>query len=112
MTAVALEPLLRGRTADEIRALRVCDPAIGEGAFLIAAVDLIAEHLVAAGVADEAARRDATGCVHGVDVDPQAVAAARAALGIGPGDGPGIGGDPLQVGDALALDWPSAFPEV
>src|SRR3954468_5597899 len=108
MTAVALEPLLRGRTADEIRALRVCDPAIGEGAFLIAAVDLIAEHLVAAGVGDDDdpraphprapaggpdddPRRAATGCVHGVDVDPQAVAAARAALGIGPGDGPGIG---------------------
>src|SRR3954469_816171 len=106
MTGVALEPLLRGRTADEIRALRVCDPAIGEGAFLIAAVDLIAEHLVAAGLGAEEARRDATGCVHGVDVDPQAVAAARAALGALGGD------DQLQVGDALALDWPAAFPAV
>src|SRR4051812_27774311 len=104
MTRVALEPLLRGRTADEIRALRVCDPAIGEGAFLIAAVDLIAEHLVAAGLDDDDARRAATGCVHGVDVDPLAVAAARAALG--------AGDDQLQVGDALALDWPTAFPAV
>ncbi|HEX3761460.1 MAG TPA: N-6 DNA methylase, partial [Kofleriaceae bacterium] len=81
MTDVALDPLLRGRTADEILALRVCDPAIGEGAFLLAAVDLIAHHLVAAGMADDDARRAATGCVHGVDVDPRAVAAARTALG-------------------------------
>jgi SAM-dependent methyltransferase len=114
MTGVGLEPLLCGRTADEICALRVCDPAIGEGAFLIAAVDLIAEHLVAAGMAADDARRAATGCVHGVDVDPQAVAAARAALGAGIEDafGDGDGGAQLQVGDALALDWPAAFPAV
>ena len=36
MTRIALEPLLAGRSVDEIRALRVCDPAIGEGAFLVA----------------------------------------------------------------------------
>jgi hypothetical protein len=112
MTGVALEPLLRGRTADEICALRICDPAIGEGAFLIAAVDLIAEHLIAAGLAGRDARRAATGCVHGVDVDPHAVAAARAALGAGLGDDLWDGPAQLQVGDALALDWAAAFPAV
>jgi len=104
MTGVALDPLLRGRTADEIRAIRVCDPAIGEGAFLIAAVDLITQHLVAAGIDADDARRAATSCVHGVDVDPRAVAAARLALG--------ARDDQLQIGDALALDWPLAFPAV
>jgi methylase of polypeptide subunit release factors len=104
MTRVALEPLLRGRTIDEIRAIRVCDPAIGEGAFLLAAAGVIAEHLVAEGLAPDDARRDAITCVHGVDVDPRAVAAARAALGAGDAQ--------LQVGDALAIDWPGAFPEV
>ena len=102
MTQVALEPLLRDRTADDILALRVCDPAIGEGAFLLAAVDVLVEHLVAAGLSPGDARAGAVRCVRGVDVDPRAVAAAHAALG----------GDPaqLQVGDALALDWPAAFP--
>lgn len=104
MTRVALEPLLRGRAVDELLALRVCDPAIGEGAFLVAAVDVIVEHLVAAGLPAGDARPAAARCVHGVDIDPRAVAAARAALG--------VGDDQLQIGDALALDWPAAFPAV
>ena len=102
MTRVALEPLLRGRSADELLALRICDPAIGEGAFLVAAVAAIAEHLVAAGLPSDDARTAAARCVHGVDVDPRAVAAARDALG--------VGAEQLQVGDALAIDWPAAFP--
>ncbi|HEY0478610.1 MAG TPA: Eco57I restriction-modification methylase domain-containing protein [Kofleriaceae bacterium] len=104
MARVALEPLLRGRGLEEICALRICDPAIGEGAFLLAAVLVIAEHLVASGLPADVARAGAVRCVHGVDVDPRAVAAARAALG--------AGAEQLQVGDALALDWPGAFPEV
>jgi len=104
MTRVAIEPLLRGSTADEILALRICDPALGEGAFLLAAVAVIVEHLVAAGLPLGEARAGAARCVHGVDVDPRAVAAARAALAVGE--------DQLQVGDALAIDWPAAFPAV
>jgi len=104
MTRVAIEPLLCGRAIDDIAALAICDPAIGEGAFLLAAVDVIVEHLVASGAALGDARTAAVRCVHGVDVDPRAVAAARAALG--------VGDDQLQVGDALALDWPAAFPAV
>jgi Eco57I restriction-modification methylase len=104
MTRVAIEPLLHGRTADDIAALRICDPALGEGAFLLAAVAVIGEHLVAAGLPADDARATAARCVHGVDVDPRAVAAARAALG--------VGDDQLQLGDALALDWPAAFPAV
>src|SRR5262245_34978339 len=104
MTRVAIGPVLHGRTPDDIAALRICDPAIGEGAFLLAAVAVIGEHLVAAGLPADVARATAARCVHGVDVDPRAVAAARAALG--------VGDDQLQVGDALALDWPAAFPAV
>jgi hypothetical protein len=104
MTRLALEPLLRGRTADELIALRVCDPAIGEGAFLVAAVRVIAEHLELAGLAPGAAREAAAGCICGVDVDPRAVEAARQALGVGAAQ--------LQIADALALDWPAAFPAV
>ena len=37
-----LEPLVRGRTADEILALRVLNPAMGSGAFLVAACRYLA----------------------------------------------------------------------
>ena len=104
MARVALEPLLRGRTAADILSLRICDPALGEGAFLLAAVRVIAEHLERAGLAPEAARAAAPSCVFGVDVDPRAVDAARLALDVGPAQ--------LQVADALALDWAAAFPDV
>ena len=104
MTRVALEPLVRGRSVDEILALRVCDPAIGEGAFLEAALRVLGEALVRGGLDATEARARAAGCVHGVDVDPRAVAAAQAALG--------TGADQLQVADALALDWAAAFPGV
>ncbi|HEU4727254.1 MAG TPA: Eco57I restriction-modification methylase domain-containing protein, partial [Kofleriaceae bacterium] len=103
MTRVALEPLVHGRSVDEILALRVCDPAIGEGAFLLAAVRVLGEHLVRGGLGEAEARARAAGCVFGVDVDPRAVAAAQAALGTAPGQ--------LQVADALGLDWAGAFPE-
>jgi SAM-dependent methyltransferase len=104
MTRVALEPLVRGRSVDEILALRVCDPAIGEGAFLLSAVRVLCEHLVRAGLPPADARAAAATCVFGVDVDPRAVEAARSALGAGAAQ--------VQVADALALDWAEAFPLV
>ena len=104
MTRIALEPLLRGRSVDDILALRICDPASGDGAFLLAVVRVLGEHLERAGLPPgEAAARAAT-CIYGVDVDPHAVGAARATLGVGPAQ--------LQVADALALDWAAAFPAV
>jgi methylase of polypeptide subunit release factors len=103
MVRTALAPLLAARSADEIGALRVCDPAIGEGAFLLAVIGVISEHLRRGGLMADDARRIAIGCVCGVDVDPAAVATARAALGADAAQ--------LQVADALALDWPAAFPD-
>ena len=104
MTRVALEPLLRGRSVDDILALRICDPAIGEGAFLLTVVRVLGEHLVRAGLPPAEASVRAAACIHGVDVDPRAVETARGALGVGAAQ--------LQVGDALTLDWTGAFPSV
>lgn len=107
MVRLVLDPLARGKSAEQILALRVCDPAIGAGAFLIEVVDVLAEHLLTAwgrGTRDEARQQIARTCIAGVDVDPAAVAAAREALG--------VAGDALRVADALDLDWPAAYPDV
>lgn len=140
MVRLVLEPRVRDRSARELLALRVCDPAIGPGAFLVEVVTVLAEHLQrawaagriapaadAAGTGEreaelaippadrstwgrEARRRIAGTCVAGVDVDPTAVRLARAALGL---DGAAaLTRGALRAGDALELDWRAAYPEV
>jgi N-6 DNA Methylase/Eco57I restriction-modification methylase len=90
----ALAPLVRRRSPEEILALRVVDPAMGSGAFLVAACRYLAsayeEALVAEGgitrgdisASDRAAfrRTVAARCLYGVDLNPTAVQLARLSL--------------------------------
>jgi hypothetical protein len=89
-----LEPLVRNRTAAEILNLRLLDPAMGSGAFLVAACRYLAAAAEAALVRDGelhaadvtaddrvALRRDvAQRCLFGVDLNPMAVQLARLSL--------------------------------
>jgi hypothetical protein len=89
-----LAPLLTGRTADEILNLRVLDPAMGSGAFLVAACRYLAaaveDALIREGrwqphdvtPADRALLRRtiASRCLFGVDLNPMAVQLARLSL--------------------------------
>ena len=89
-----LAPLVRGRSPDGILALRVLDPAMGSGAFLVAACRYLAvayeEALVAQGsvargeitAADRSQLRRtvAARCLYGVDLNPTAVQLARLSL--------------------------------
>ena len=89
-----LAPLAENRRADEILALRVLDPAMGSGAFLVAACRYLADQceraFIAEGrwppgdvsAADRAAltRQIAEQCLFGVDLNPAAVQLARLSL--------------------------------
>ncbi len=89
-----LEPLVAGRSADDILCLRILDPAMGSGAFLVAACRYLAgvceEALIREGRwhhgdiahSDRARlRRDiAQRCLFGVDLNPTAVQLARLSL--------------------------------
>ena len=66
---------------------RICDPACGEGAFLIEARRFLVERGMRT--------REAERCLFGVDLDPAAVARARREM-------PGA---EIVQGDALAMDW-------
>ena len=89
-----LAPLVEGRAASEILQLRVVDPAMGSGAFLVAACRFLAsaaeEALIREGewhaadvtTADRIALRRAVAqrCLFGVDLNPMAVQLARLSL--------------------------------
>jgi len=112
-----IEPLLATASSTPRLSLRVCDPSMGSGAFLIAACDVIAERL------GEDRAAVAKTCLYGVDRDRLAVELAKASLWLFVGDAT----LPLSVfdarlvhGDALvedasepfALRWTEAFPDV
>ena len=89
-----LAPLVRGRTADEILRLRVLDPAMGSGAFLVSACRYLASAAEAALVRDGdwhagdvtaedriTLRRDVgQRCLFGADINPMAVQLGRLSL--------------------------------
>ncbi|MEZ5283764.1 MAG: N-6 DNA methylase [Vicinamibacterales bacterium] len=88
-----LAPLVEGRSSDQILALRVLDPAMGSGAFLVAACRYLTERLELALQAEgrwaldderaaraELGRRVAEHCLYGVDLNPTAVQLARLSL--------------------------------
>ena len=89
-----LDPLVRGRTAEDILRLRVLDPAMGSGAFLVGACRYLADaaedaliregrwHQGDVSAADRAQlrREIAQRCLFGVDLNPMAVQLARLSL--------------------------------
>ena len=89
-----LGSLVEGRSADAILALRVLDPAMGSGAFLVAACRYLAERIEQARLAEgswvdgevtgtdraELARTVAERCLYGIDRNPTAVQLARLSL--------------------------------
>ncbi len=94
LVADTLAPLVTGRSADEILALRVLDPAAGSGAILASAARYLLGALEAAWVregrggpldvpADErsgAIRRIVEQCLYGVDLHGRAIQVARLSL--------------------------------
>ena len=89
-----LEPLVRDKTAEEILQLRVLDPAMGSGAFLVGACRYLAEAAeqsliregrwhpgeIAPGERAALRREIAQRCLFGVDVNPMAVQLARLSI--------------------------------
>lgn len=104
MVRLALAPL----GERDVLSLRVCDPAIGEGAFLVEIVRVLAERLGG----PEARRRVAEHCIYGVDIDERAVATARAAIEEFVGAPVPALSQHLRVADALACEWPHMFDAV
>jgi len=87
LVAHTLEPLVRGRSKDELLQLRVLDPAMGSGHFLVASAEYLAAAVVRADLdgtdpvdLGSARRAVIEQCVFGVDVNPLAVELAKLSL--------------------------------
>ncbi len=118
----ALAPVLAALgscpTAEQILAIKICDPAMGAGAFLLEACRQLAELLArSTGMTAAAARRlVAVHCLHGVDKDPVAVDLAKLSLWLLVGDPEApltfLDGN-LKCGDSLhAFVWARGFNSV
>ncbi len=120
-----LGPLVAGAPADRILELRVVDPSMGSGAFLVAALHylthayeraLVAEHRLTPLEIDDATRASwrrtiAQRCLYGVDANPVAVQVARLSLWLATlaqGKPLGFLDHRLRVGNSLLGTTPDA----
>ncbi|HTL36817.1 MAG TPA: N-6 DNA methylase [Kofleriaceae bacterium] len=110
MVRVALAPLIADRVA--VLDKRIIDPCVGEGAFLVELVRVLAESLGGHGGAQRAARRRvAEQCIYGLDVDSIAVQRSIAAVeDFVSARVPGLR-EHIVVGDALDPTPRRAWPE-
>lgn len=124
-----LTPLVSGATADGILSLRVVDPAMGSGAFLVSACRFLAaayeralvdEGRIAAVELDEDERADfrrlvAERCLFGVDANGAAVHVARLSLWLATlarGKPLTFLDHRLRVGNSLIGSWPDRLRRV
>jgi hypothetical protein len=127
------EALEEPRADEELPVLRILDPAMGTGQFLVIALEVITDRMARSSPHIEVGRirrHVAEHCLFGVDVSPLAVELARASVWLAAGD-PGL--DPaslernLRCGNALvgechaianctgalsAFHWSQEFPDV
>lgn len=119
----ALAPVLAALgerpTAEQILAIKICDPAMGAGAFLLEACRQLGELLErSTGMSAAAARREvAVHCLHGVDKDPVAVDLARLSLWLLVGEAEArfapLDHNLLKCGDSLhPFVWEREFEHV
>jgi SAM-dependent methyltransferase len=119
MVTLMLGGLVR-RTASEILDLRVLDPSIGTGAFLLEVTRVLATALLEAWTREptvapsdratwpqESMRRVISTCVVGIDINRDVIEDVRRSLRETYDVSP-----QLRVGDALELDWTAEFPEI
>lgn len=114
----ALHPLThhasgRARPSADVLALTVCDPAMGSGSFLLAALAHVTNALGKRGHGAAQRRVVAERCLYGADADPIAAELARAALWLAVAD-PSMPeralDDNLVCGDALTGARPGVGP--
>ena len=109
-------PLCEGKSSQEIRNLKVCDPAMGSGHFLHGALNFLTKKYLDAWELEkpsedvpttEAAKIDVLDCLFGVDINPRAVKLEKMSLWLEsahPGKRLENLGDQIKCANALDMD--------
>ncbi|MBX9667404.1 MAG: SAM-dependent methyltransferase [Candidatus Obscuribacterales bacterium] len=113
----ALTPVVLGKTVEELLALKIVDPAMGAGIFLVEALRFL-ENAVSTEIKGKTDWRLQlySDCLYGVDLDPLAVEAARCALWLAAGNSnlePITSTSKLRVGNSLVgarMEQAGTFP--
>ncbi len=112
----ALKPVLdKCRSIDDLKKIRVLDPACGSGSFLIRALEAIEEKYKEFGVGGSIKRQIILENIFGVDLDMQAVEIARLNLLINSLDSkevlPKLDNN-IKNGNSLLFNWKEEFRDV
>lgn len=110
-----IAPLVQGRSAQQLLNLKICDPAMGTGNFLLGLLDYLGDAVLAASASNHSSfvYNNQTvrslvlqHCIYGVDKDPMAVDLARMALMLH-GNSPDAGypDHHLHCGNSLFGGW-------
>lgn len=83
-----MAPIIEGKSAQELLKLKVCDPTMGSGHFLLGAVKFLEEAVIEKVTADEiksisltsVRKQVLTNCIFGTDINPLAVELAKFSL--------------------------------
>lgn len=113
--------LCKGKSVQEILKLKICDPAMGSGHFLLGALDFLAKKIAEKGESKNFVeiKRDVLElCIYGVDINPSAVKLGRMSLWLAtalPGMKLEELSEQLKVGNSLdnkTFDWKKEFQAV
>ena len=115
--AAVLGGLLAGRgwRAEQALSLRILDPAVGAGAFAVAAMEAIADSAGEGREENDLRRAAVKQCLFGIDLDPLALASCRLALWLAasrPGRPAAVPAEHFTTADALAPRPPREFDVV
>lgn len=82
----ALDNRTKDEMSEDVLSLKVCDPAMGSGHFLLGVVDYLSKKILEKGsglTLSEAKRAVLHSCIYGVDINPSAVKLAKMSLWLG-----------------------------
>jgi hypothetical protein len=108
-----LAPVVESLSISELKRLKIIDPAMGAGAFILEAIEYLSE-VIKKTDSNQDTVLTACGCIHGADIDPLAVETARLSVWVASGCRFKYSElrNNLRCSDSLLEDWSGQFDAI